>query len=144
MGNKSRRKSDGVALKRAVAKAMGYKFEEREDQRGDGEYSALRKDHEVGNFGAGRKCKCCSCTLAESTQGKFCWSCDATIAKWKNFPWDRAEIEKEMAEHCLCFVRSGAKKKESLRGVPKIVASGSYERAVGHREIGRTAKAKRK
>lgn len=138
MGKKKREEPRGdiVALRAAVAEARGEEVSDREG----GAYSALRRDQPVCDFGEGRKCACCGCSLIRSNPDKLCRPCDRAIAEWKNFSWNRAEIEKQMAKHCLCFVRSGTRRKRSCRGVSRIVASGSFLRAVGRREIGRRAK----
>ncbi len=135
MGKKKRGKLRGdiVALRAAVA---GMKGEEVCEGGGEESYSALRRDQPVCDFGEGRKCACCGCSLARSNPDEFCRPCDRAIAEWKNFPWNRAEIEKRMAKHCLCFVQSGTKKKRSCRGVSRIAVSGSFLRAIGVEKSG--------
>lgn len=126
---------DIVALKKAVALAMGNETEEEEES--EGEYSALRRDQPVGTFGEGRRCKCCNCVLARSNPDKLCLPCDTIIAKWKNFPWNRVEIKRRMAKHCLNYVLANSVRRKARHGVSRDIASGSFTRAVGRREIGR-------
>ncbi|MFH2136784.1 MAG: hypothetical protein ABII19_04135 [Patescibacteria group bacterium] len=138
MGKKKRKEPRGdiVALRAAVAEARG---EEVSDGKG-GAYSALKRDQPVCDFGEGRKCACCGCSLIRSNPDEFCWACDAIIAEWKNFPWNRAEIEQRIAKHCLDYVRAKLTRKKARHDVPRDIASGSFTRAVGRREIGRKVK----
>lgn len=140
-----------AALKRAVAEMRaemwggGSEGESKEENEGGWEedgrgYSALRKDRVVTTFGAGRKCKCCSCALATSNPAKFCEVCDRVIAEWNGFSWNRAEIEGRMAKHCLDYVRANLAGRKVRHGVSRDTASGSFLRAVGRREIGRKVK----
>ena len=127
---------DIVALKKAVAEMMGKTDETDEEEGEKGAYGALRRDRSVETFGEGRKCGCCNCTLAQSNPDNLCLPCGSAIAEWKNFPWNRVEIEKEMAKHCLGYARAKVKRKKARHGVPRDTASGSFTRAVGRREIG--------
>ena len=139
MGRKKRKKPlvDIVALRKAVA---GTNDEVCDDKEGKEAYGALRRDRQVDDFGEGRKCACCRCSLARSNPDEFCWACDAIIAEWKNFPWNRWEIEQRIAKHCLDYVRAKSARKKARHGVPRDIASGSFTRAVGRREIGRKVK----
>jgi hypothetical protein len=130
-----------VALRRAVAEMMGKTDEEEESGE---DYSALRRDRLVETFGTGRKCKCCECALAESNPDKFCRPCDTVIAEWKNFSWNRAEIEKGMAKHCLDYVRANLARRKTRHGVSREASSGSFMRAVGRREIGGKVKRRKR
>ncbi len=82
---------DIVVLRKAVAGVMGEgvssKIEPEES------YGASRMNQPVETFGEGRKCKCCSCALAQSNPDNLCMPCDSAIAEWKIFSWNRAEIE---------------------------------------------------
>ncbi|MFH2136570.1 MAG: hypothetical protein ABII19_03005 [Patescibacteria group bacterium] len=140
MGRKKRKKPrvDIVALRKAVA---GTKDEEVcDDKEGKEAYGALRKDRQVEDFGEGRKCACCECSLARSNPDKLCMPCDSAIAEWKNFLWNRWEIEQRIAKHCLDYVRAKLTRKKARHDVPREIVSGSFTRAVGRREIGRKVK----
>jgi hypothetical protein len=97
---KEKRGGGGVALKRALAERLG----KREAVEGV-DYSAVRVARPIETFEAGRKCKCCGCFLAASNPDKFCRPCDRAIQEWRNFPWRRGELEQEMGQHCLDYVR---------------------------------------
>ncbi len=85
-----------------------------------------------------RKCKCCGAALSVRNTDNLCWHCDSAIQKWKLFPWQRAELEREMDLHCLDYVHEHCtKKKKSADKDGLEVSSGSYARALGRKQIER-------
>lgn len=140
MEKKKRKKPlvDLVALRKAVAEAMGNETGEKEG--GEGEYSALRRDQPIETFGEGRKCVCCGCSLARSNPDKLCMPCDTIIAEWKNFPWNRGEIGRRMAKYCLDYVLANSTRRKARHGVGRGMSSGSFARAAGRKTIVRKKK----
>ncbi|MFA5413654.1 MAG: hypothetical protein WC348_03890 [Patescibacteria group bacterium] len=137
---KGKRKSsvDFAALKRMLAERQGKEPDDRETAE-EGGYSALRAERPIETFKAGRRCKCCSCFLASSNSDNICHPCDKAIQEWKNFPWRRPELEREMEPHCLQFVHEHLAKKNKARGVTGggERSSGSFARAIGRKTIER-------
>jgi hypothetical protein len=85
-----------------------------------------------------RRCKCCNTVLSIRNLDNLCWPCDKAIQEWKNFPWKRAELEREMAKHCLDYVEEHcAKKKKGCDESREEVSSGSFARAIGRKTIER-------
>ncbi len=114
-------KIDVAAVKKALAETRSERSSNGGTEGTD--YSALRSDKSIETFGSGRKCECCGCALARSNPDRFCRPCDGAIQRWKDFSWLRAELEREMGEHCLNYVRARYPgKKSSPR--PKGVAAG--------------------
>lgn len=128
---------DFAALKRMLAERQGKELEDRETA-DEGGYSALRAERPIETFKEGRRCKCCNCFLVSSNSDNICHPCDKAIQEWKNFPWRRPELEREMGLHCLNYVREHcAKKKKGRSGHGEEVSSGSFARAVGRKTIER-------
>lgn len=128
---------DFAALREMLAERQGKEPKDG-GTANEGGYSALRQEHPIETFKAGRRCKCCNCFLGGSNPDNICHPCDKAIQEWKNFPWRRPELEREMGPHCLNYVREHcAKKKKGRSGHGEEVSSGSFARAVGRKTIER-------
>lgn len=58
-----------------------------------------------------RRCKCCGAPLSIYNPGKLCRPCDEAVEKWRLFPAQRTETEREMAEHCRRYALEKCLKK---------------------------------
>jgi len=128
---------DLPALKRALAERQN-KEPDNNGTASEGGYSALRAERPIETFGGGRRCKCCNCFLGGSNPDNFCRPCDKAIQEWKIFPWRRIELEREMGQHCLDYVRERyAEKKKRRDASAEEVSSGSFARAIGRKTVER-------
>lgn len=91
-----------------------------------------------------RKCKCCGASLNSYNPNSFCQPCDRAIQEWRNFPWRRGDLEREMAEHCLVFVREGLGKKKASGSSGEEISSASFTRASSRKTLERKKRPKGK
>lgn len=120
---------DIVKLREAVSKTgPGKSVQESPD-------GSRKKEPVVHLSPPGRKCVCCGAALSVYNTDKLCRPCDSAIQRWRLFPMDRSRHEKEMARHCLRYVREKfSSKNDDGEVAEEEMPSGSWVRAVGRRK----------